>query len=173
VSGWVTIFDVAAEPFRWGNAGEGLWALSSLSIGLSGAAALRRRSIVGAALSLSAALAAAGAVMWGSLEHRRHHSECVEASRQDAGRVVEGVVRDYRPLASYWQLPAEETFTVGGETVRFPLVREGCGYHRTTLEGGALHDGLRVRLHAWHGQILRVEVDRDALLGLAEARAHP
>jgi len=53
-----------------------------------------------------------------------------------------------------------------------PLVREGCGYHRTALEGSTLHDGMRVRLRAWKGQILRVEVDRDALLGMVEPHQH-
>jgi len=173
VSGWVTIYDVAAEPFRWGNAGEGLWALSSLFLGVSCArATLRRRTVALAALALSLSVAVAGAVLWKSFAHHRSHLECVQASRQDAGQVLEGVVSDYRPLASYWQRPAEETFTLGGELVRLPLVREGCGYHRTALEGSTLHDGMRVRLRAWKGQILRVEVDRDALLGMVEPHQH-
>lgn len=173
MSGWVTIWDVAAEPFRWGSAGEGLWALSVLSVGLSGAAALRRRSVAAAAVSLSVAVVAAGVVVWGSFEHVRRHAACVGASRQDAGRVIEGVMREYRPLASYWQRPAEETFMIDGEVVRLPLVGEGCGYHQTSLEGSSLRDGMRVRLHSWEGQILRVEVDRDALLGVAEAGRAP
>jgi hypothetical protein len=173
VSGWVTIWDVAAEPFRWGNAGEGLWAASSLFLGIAFArATLRRRTIATAALSMFVSISVAGALVWKSLEHQRHHSECVEASRQQAGEVLEGIVRDYRPLESYWQWPAEETFTLGDETMRLPLVREGCGYHRTTLEGGTLRDGMRVRLLAWRGQILRVEVDRDAALGVADAHDH-
>ena len=170
MSGWVTLWDVTSEPFRWGNAGEGLWALSALAIGASGAVALRRRSVLAAALALVASAGGAGVVLWGSLEHQRHHAACVEASRMDEGRVLEGVVRDYRPLSSYWQHPAHETFTVGGESVQVPLVSDACGYHRTSLEGGGLHDGLRVRLRTWEGQILRVEVDRDALLGVVQAR---
>jgi hypothetical protein len=74
------------------------------------------------------------------------------------------VVRDHRPLVSYWQRPAQETFTLDGEPVQLPLVREGCGYHLTSLEGSGVHDGVRMRIHAWRGQILRLEMDRDALL---------
>lgn len=170
MSGWVTIWDVAAEPFRWGSAGEGLWALSVLSVGLSGAAALYRRSAAAAAAAVSVSVVAAGVVVWGSFEHVRRHDACVDASRHESGRIIEGVMREYRPLASYWQRPAEETFMIAGEVVRLPLVGEGCGYHQTSLEGGRLRDGMRVRLHSWEGQILRVEVDRDALLGVAEAR---
>jgi hypothetical protein len=169
VSGWVTVYDVAAEPFRWGGAGEGLWALSSVFMGVAASRALLRRSTIAAAAALTAALAVAGAVLWQSLEHRRSHLACVEASRHDAGRVLEGVVRDYRPLASHWDRPGHETFRVSGETVRLKVVSDGCGYHRTSLDGGPIREGMRVRLHAWEGQILRVELDRDAVLGVADA----
>lgn len=165
MSGWVTLWDVAAEPFRWGEAGEGLWVLSALAIGASGASALRRRSAVAAGAVVAVAVAVSGAVLWRSFQHQREHAACVLASRQDRGRVLEGVVRDHRPLTSYWQRPAQETFTLAGEPVRLPLVPDGCGYHLTSLEGSGLRDGLRVRVRAWQGQILRLEMDRDALLG--------
>jgi hypothetical protein len=171
VSGWVTIWDVAAEPFRWGNAGEGLGALAVIAIGAAVGGAVRGRTRRGAALALAASFAIAGAMLWSSLEHLRHHRACAEASRQEEGRILEGVVRDHRPLTSYWQRPAAEFFTLGGQRVRFPLLREGCGYHRTTLEGGPVREGLRLRLLEWNGEILRIDADRDALLGATQARA--
>ncbi|GEJ59518.1 hypothetical protein [Anaeromyxobacter diazotrophicus] len=168
MSGWVTVWDVASEPVRWGSAGEGLWAASALFLGISWAVVLRRRSALAAALALAVSGCVAGGVVWGSLAHHRHHLACVQASLHDEGRVLEGVVRDYERLSSYWQRPAEERFTLAGEALRLPLISGACGYHRTTLEGGAFRNGLRVRLLTWRGQILRVTVDRDALLGIVQ-----
>lgn len=171
MSGWVTIWDVAAEPFRWGNAGEGLGALSVVALGAAVFGALRGRSRGGAVAAVCSSLAVALAMVWGSLDHLRVHRMCADASRHEEGRVLEGVVHDYHPLTSYWQRPTDETFTVGGERIRFPLVADGCGYHRTTLEGGPIREGLRVRLWQWNGQIVRIDADRDALLGVSQARA--
>jgi len=164
VSGWVTIWEVAAEPFRWGDAGEGLGALALLTLGGAAGGALRGRHRASAALVLGVSCALAGALLWSSLEHQHSHDACVAASRHAEGRVLEGEVHDLHPLTSYWQRPAAETFTLAGEVVRLPLVAHGCGYHRTTLEGGVLRNGLRLRLHEWSGQILKVELDRDAVL---------
>jgi hypothetical protein len=171
MSGWVTIWDVASEPFRWGNAGEGLGAVALLALGGAAGGALRASRRASAALVLGVSCALAAALVWTSLEHQRSHAACVAASLHGDGRVLEGEVSDYRPLTSYWQRPAAESFTLAGELVRLPLVAQGCGYHRTTLERGPLRDGLRVRLRSWNGQILRVEIDRDALLGMANSRA--
>lgn len=164
MSGWVTIWDVAAEPFRWGNAGEGLGALALLALGGSAGGALRGRSRASAAVVLGISCALAGGLLWSSLEHHESHAACVAASQHGEGRVLEGEVRDLHPLSSYWQRPPVETFTLAGEVVRLPLLVNGCGYHRTTLEGGIVRDGLRLRLHQWNGQILKVEADRDAVL---------
>ena len=115
MSGWVTIWDVAAEPFRWGNAGEGLGALSVVALGAAVFGALRGRSRGGAVAAVCSSLAVALAMVWGSLDHLRVHRMCADASRHEEGRVLEGVVHDYHPLTSYWQRPTDETFTVGGE----------------------------------------------------------
>ena len=171
MSEWVTIWDVALEPFRWGDAGEGLVALAAVAIGVAAGGALRGRSRSGAALAVMASLVLAGTVLWSSFDHLRRHRACAEASRLEQGRVIEGVVHDLRPLNSYWQRPTDETFTVGGERVRFPLVANGCGYHRTTLEGGPIREGLRLRLWQWNGQIVRIDAGREALLGASQARA--
>jgi hypothetical protein len=171
VNGWVTIWDVAAEPFRWGDAGEGLVALAAVAIGVAVGSALRGRSRSGATLAIVGSFGLAVAVLWSSLVHLSQHRVCANVSRREEGRVLEGVVRDLRPLTSYWQRPTDETFTVGGERIRFPLVADGCGYHRTTLEGGPIREGLRVRLWQWNGQIIRIDVSRESLLGAPQARA--
>ena len=164
MSGWVTIFDVASEPFRWGNAGEGLAAMSVLALGAAAGSALRGRRRRAAAVTLAVSALVACAIVWSSFANQTLHDACAAASRTGDGELIEGVVRDLRPLTSYWQRPAEERFAVGSREVRLPLVPSGCGFHRTQLEGGPLRDGLTVRLLSWRGQILRVDVDRDDVL---------
>ncbi len=159
MTSWLTIFDVAAEPFRWGNAGEGLAALALVALGASASVALQRRRVRGgtAVLALAAGVAVFFAVR--TLDHRREHAACLEAVRDGSARVLEGVVTDFHPLTSVWQRPALESFSVDGVTFRYPLLAQGCGFHRTEIEGGPIRDGMKVRLLEWHGQILRLEVD--------------
>ncbi len=164
MSGWLTIFDVTAEPFRWGNAGEGLAALAIVALGASASVALQRRRVRGGTtiLAVAAGLAVFFAVR--TLDHRREHGACVQAARSGAGRVVEGVVHDFRPLRSLWQRPWSESFTVDGLAVEYPLLAQGCGFHRTSVEGGPIRDGMRVRLVEWKGEILRLDVDASAIV---------
>jgi len=163
VNGWVTVFDVASEPFRWGNAGEGLAALAIVALGTAGTFAVRRRSgMTAGAVILGVAVALALFFVSRTVRHRREHEACVEAARRGEGRVVEGVVRDFHPLTTVWQRPASESFSLDGETVRYPLVAEGCGFHRTVVEGGPIREGMRVRLLRWNGEILRVEIEAGA-----------
>lgn len=161
---WVTIFDAAAQPFRWGNAGEGLAALALVALGASASMALRRRGIRGGTtiLAVAAGLAVYFAVR--TIDHRRRHQDCVEAARRGDGRVLEGVITDYRPLHSIWQRPPYESFLVAGVTVRYPLLAEGCGFHRSLVAAGQIHEGMRVRLLEWNGAILRFEVEPGALI---------
>lgn len=158
MSGWVTVFDVASAPFHWGNAGEGLVAIAILALGVAVALALRVRSRVGAGAVLALALGGVGAYVERTVRHRVEHGRCVEASRQGEGRVVEGVVRDYRPPPPGWTY-GDVTFTVGTERVRYPVLAEGCGYHQAAGDLG-LRDGVRARLHVWNGQIVKVELAR-------------
>jgi hypothetical protein len=145
----------------------------SEKFGAAAGSALRGRRRRAAAVALLVSLLLAGAVLWSSFDNQARHDACVEASRRGDGDVVEGEIRDLRPLTSYWQRPAEETFTVGSRSVRLPLVTSGCGFHRTRLEGGPLRDGLKVRLLAWRGHILRVDVDRDHVLTAGHMTAVP
>jgi len=170
VNGWVTVFDVASEPFRWGNAGEGLAALAIVALGTAGTFAVRRRSGMAAAAILGIAIALALFFVSRTIQHRREHEACVEAAQRGEGRVVEGVVREFHPLTTVWQRPAYESFSLDGETVRYPLVAEGCGFHRTVVEGGPIREGMRVRLQRWNGEILRVEIDAAAAQPDAHAR---
>jgi len=159
VIGWVTVFDVAAAPFRWGNAGEGLAALALVALGASASIAMQRRGLRGGTTLLAAAAGLAVFFAVRTLDHRREHTECVEAARRGEGRVIEGTIRDYRPLQSIWQRPWDESFAVDGETVRYSVLAQGCGFHRTTADRALFRNGMRVRLLQWKTEILKVEVD--------------
>ncbi len=163
MTSWLTIFDVTTEPFRWGNAGEGLALLALVALGASASVALQRRHVRGgtAILAVAAGLAVFFAVR--SLDHRHEHLACMSAARNGDGEWVEGTVHDYRPLRSVLQRPWSESFAVGDVTVTYPLLASGCGYHRTEVEGGPIREGMRVRLLDWNGQILRLEVDAAAM----------
>jgi hypothetical protein len=153
------VYDVSAEPFRWGNAGEGLVALAIVALGIAAALALRRRARGGVVAALAVALLGAGVYVERTVRHRREHEGCVQAVVRSEGRLVEGVIRDYRPAATAWQKPAYGSFVVGDEKVTYPLLAEGCGFHQSAAEEGAvLREGARVRLRVWDGQIVKLEV---------------
>ena len=164
MSGWVVAWDVAAEPFRWGNAGEGLTAIAIVTSGAAAVVALQRRRRAVRAAVFSAAILVATFFVWRTVEHRREHLACKGASRHEEGRVVEGRVRNLRPLTSVWQQPRYDVFELGREQIRVPLIAEGCGYHLPQIQGGFIREAMRVRLRIWNGQILRVEIDRDDAL---------
>ena len=160
MNGWVTIFDVTAEPFRWGNAGEGLAAVALVAFGAAAMIALHRRHRRGGTtiLAVAAGLAVFFAVR--TLDHRRTHQECVDALRKGDGRLVEGKIENFHPLDSIFQSPSYESFEVGGVTVRYPLLAGRCGFHRTTVEGGPIRAGMRVRITEWQGEVLKLELEK-------------
>jgi hypothetical protein len=162
VSGWTTLYDVSLEPFRWGNAGEGLVALAILSLGVAAALALRHHHVVLGIAAGAVALIATGVYVERTVRHRRDHDRCVEAVVRREGRVVEGVIRDHRPAPAPWQGAGYASFVVAGETVSYPVLAEGCGFHESAVEVGAppLRDGARVRLRLWQGQIVQLEIRR-------------
>lgn len=163
MTSWLTIFDVTTEPFRWGNAGEGLGLLAVVALGAAASVALQRRRVRGGTAILAATAGLAAFLAVRSLDHRHEHLACTKAARGGAGEWVEGTVRDYRPLRSILQRPWSESFSVGDVTVTYPLLASGCGFHRTEVEGGPIREGMKVRLLEWNGQILRLEVDAAAL----------
>jgi hypothetical protein len=151
MTGWVAIFDVAAVPFRWGNAGEGLVALALVAMGFGVARGVRRRRL--AIVAFCAALGASALYVAETVRHRAEHAACADAARRGDGRVLEGVARDVR-AAQRWE---GETFVVAGETVACPVVADRCGFARAAV-GSALHDGARVRVRVWDGQVVKLEV---------------
>lgn len=155
---WVALWDVAHEPFPLGHAGEGLGALAVLVLGVTLALGLRRARLAVRVAVLAAAVTGAGQLLASALHRHRRHAACAAAARSGEGRVLEGAVREFRPLVSAWQRPPVETFVVGGERVELPLFSDDCGYHRTVVEGGPFHEGFRVRLTVWEGQVVKVEV---------------
>jgi hypothetical protein len=159
--GWHTIWAVGSAPFYWGNAGEGLLALASMVFGGAAYLGIRRTSLLRARTALVVGASIAAFFVSRTVQHVVDHEACARAERDGSGRLVEGVIRDFHPLSSVLQQPAFETFRVGDERVSIPLFSEGCGYHRTVVEGGPFHEGMPVRLLLWNGRILRVETRRE------------
>jgi hypothetical protein len=160
VTEWHTLWSLGSAPFLAGNAGEGLLALAALTFGGAAFQGLRGRSLLGARAALLLAVGLAGFFVSRTVDNLLEHEACARAEREGRVKVVEGVIRDFRPLRSVLQQPAYETFRVGEEVVSVPLFTESCGYHRTVVEGGPFREGLKVRLHLWNGTILRVDVAR-------------
>jgi hypothetical protein len=163
VIGWVAIFDVTSQPFRWGNAGEGLAAFAVVALGAAASFALRRRGSRWGTAVLAVASGVAVYFAIKTVEHRREHAACIDAARRGEGRVVEGVVKEFRPVRSLWQRPSSESFVLDGTTIQYPLLSAGCGFHQTVAEGGPIREGMRVRLLEWKGKILRLEVEEGAV----------
>lgn len=160
---WVTIFDVTAEPFRWGNAGEGLAAVALVALGAAASIALARRGRRGGPWLLAVAAGISVFFAVRTIEHRREHTACVEALRGGTGRVLEGRVEQFDPLDSVTKRPWYESFVVDGVRVRYPFLAKGCGFHHTSLEGGPIRPGMRIRVTEWQGELLRVEVEPGAV----------
>jgi hypothetical protein len=159
--GWHTIWSLGSEPFYWGNAGEGLLALASVVFGGAAYLGIRRTSLLRARAALVVAAAVAAFFVSRTVQHVVEYQACARAERDGSARVVEGVIRDFRPLTSVLEKRSDETFRVGDEQVSIPLFSEGCGYHRTVVEGGVFREGMPVRLLLWNGRILRVETRRE------------
>jgi hypothetical protein len=159
--GWHTVWSVGSDPFYWGNAGEGLLALAAVVFGGAAYLGVRRTSVLRARVALVVGAGLAAFFMSRTVQHVVDHDACTRASRDGSARVVEGVIRDFRPLTSVLQQPAYETFRVGDERISIPLFSDGCGYHRTVVEGGPFREGMPVRLLLWNGRILRVETRQD------------
>ena len=156
---WRTLWDGGAAPFHVGNAGEGLLALAAIAFGGAAYLALRGRSIAGARAAVLLAGGMAAFLVSRTVQHLADYEACARADLLGQGKVVEGEIRDFHPLTSLLQEPRLETFRVGDELVSMPLFAESCGYHRTRVEGGPFHEGMKVRLRIWQGTILRVEVE--------------
>jgi hypothetical protein len=77
--------------------------------------------------------------------------------------LLEGEVEQFDPLSSVWERPWYESFVVDGVRVEYPLLAKGCGFHHTSLEGGPIRPGMRVRVTEWRGELLRVEVEPGAV----------
>jgi hypothetical protein len=158
VSPWRTLWAVGVTPFHVGSAGEGLLALAAIAFGGAAYLALRGRTMLAARAAVLLAGGVAAFLVSRTVQHVIDYEACARADLLGQGKVVEGEIRDFRPLTSVLQEPPFETFRVGDELVSMPLFAESCGYHRTRVEGGPFREGMEVRLRIWQGNILRVEV---------------
>jgi hypothetical protein len=151
-------FDAATEPFRLGNAGEGLAALALVALGIAISLALRQRGARGATAVLALACGTAAFFAVRTLDHLGQHDTCVEAARHGEGELVEGTIERLRPSGSLWPWSASERLLVDGQEVRYPVLASGCGFSRKNAQAAGVREGAAVRVLVWHDQILRVDV---------------
>lgn len=73
--------------------------------------------------------------------------------------IVEGLVTDFKPAP--YDAFTDEEFTVSGHRYSYRQYSRGPGYHLTRAHGGAIREGVPVRLAIVGGSIARLEVAAD------------
>jgi hypothetical protein len=78
----------------------------------------------------------------------------------DAGRcaVVEGAVTGFVPAARAPTRVQYESFAVDNQRFSYSDYVVTAGFHQTSMRGGPLRAGLRVRIHHRRGEIARLEI---------------
>lgn len=94
-----------------------------------------------------------GAQIASYLEEKK---EFVRALDDGRVRIVEGEIAGY--IHQSWTGRPLESFQVGPEKFSFDGFGATSAFHRRARDDGSLHDGMRVRLFEYRGNILRVEV---------------
>jgi hypothetical protein len=155
-------FDVLDQPFPWWPLGLGLafallfallvagstWHLRK--VGRNGTS--RRMDLFRVWLFRACLVFSAGWTLFMFFQTRRAFELAQSARRSESDSVVEGVVESLQPTGS------AESVSVGGRTF---LVRSHSGkpgYGTTTVNGGLLRRGTRVRIHYLDNMILKLEV---------------
>ena len=83
---------------------------------------------------------------------------CVRGLTPATTRVVEGPVRDFRPMP--YTGHQHERFTVDGARFAYSDFEVTCGFNNTASHGGPIRNGLPVRIHHDGNLILKLEVAR-------------
>jgi hypothetical protein len=134
-----------------------VWLTGLLIVGGFAVQALRRReynSLVGMCLWLCF-WACAG--VFGVSNVIRQQWRCLEQARSGDFQVVQGEVRDYKPMPSRGK--GSESFTVNGIHFSYSdgdLSRGG--FNNAALHGGPIREGLYVRICHRDGRVLKIEV---------------
>jgi hypothetical protein len=88
----------------------------------------------------------------------RDYTVLPSALREGRCEVIEGVVTDFDPLPRNGK--GRESFVVNGKRFEYSDSEPIAGFHQTSVQGGPIYIGLKVRIHCLGGQIARLEIAR-------------
>ena len=154
---YTTVFDVARDGFAawWGTAAGAAF----IVVGTGALIHLRRQIGPKARFQKMFMVVWTGfAVVWTISVYSGTHTEFVqlrEALATNQFTVVEGLVTNFKPAPTGGH--ADEQVDVGEHHYSFSDYVVIAGYHRSRSHGGAMREGLRVRIADVNGQIARLD----------------
>ena len=80
-----------------------------------------------------------------------------EALNQGQCQVIEGPIEHFH-AGNGERGDADDSFDIGGSRFSYSDSSVGAGFSQTQARGGPLKNGLRVRIHAFQGEIARLEI---------------
>jgi len=154
---YITVFDVARDGFAawWGSA------VGAALIVVGAAALLYLRKQIGPKARLQKMFMVVWtgfAVVWTFTVYSATHAEFTRVRDALASHkfvIVEGAITNFKPAPSGGH--ADEEFDVSGRHYSFSDYVVVAGYHRSQSHGGAIREGLRVRIADIDGQIARLD----------------
>lgn len=110
------------------------------------------------ALSGTAALVALGMATVILVKSRLELDRFRHVLAQGGYQVVEGEIRDFTPEGADGH--PREHFRVGNSTFEYSSSDITPAFHQSAAEGGPIRPNLRVRIAAFEGSILRLEISQ-------------
>jgi hypothetical protein len=155
---YATVFEITQKPFQWWFSAFGLiFVVIGIALVLVGKKwpSQKRAKYVGFFMLVFASL-------WTVLTFTSTFSEykkCVDAYRTGNYAVVEGSVRDFRPMP--YEGHQDECFSVQNERFCYSDYAVQAGFNHSASHGGPIREGLDVRVAYYDRQILRLDVRAD------------
>lgn len=167
---YIPVFDVARDGFAaWWFSGVGI---AFIAIGTGVLIYVRKQTGPKARLRKMFMMVWTGAaVLWTISAYSVTRAEYVrlrDALATHRGLLVEGVVTHFKPEPSGGH--ANEEFDVGERHYSFSDYVVISGYHRSKSHGGAIREGLHVRITDINGQIGRLDTAADIAAPLPNDR---
>jgi hypothetical protein len=153
---YTKVFDVAEQGYSF------LWfpTLGAVFVVIAALFVVFRRYLRPRFLQFAPIVAVGVGVLWtlaSILFTTLPHARLVSALRDGRCSVVEGVVRDFRPMPQSGH--GQESFTVNGISFVYSDFVVTPGFRQTQFRHGPIREGLRVRIHFWSSHIARLEIE--------------
>jgi len=149
------VFDASTQSFEWPILG------ALVVLGLLAVVAVRTGRIVAIQrevwTTLATIVASLIVFLWWLI--RAADLWTLRARLRDGScSVVEGYVTEFRPASRDGH--GGESFIVSGRYFSYADYRMSAGFHQTSIRGGPIREGMRVRIHHLRGEIARLEISR-------------